>query len=159
MTSEQKVIQLGGGMHFEDFQVGRRLRSAGRTITEADLCAFVNLTHMNEAVFTDLEYAKAESVMQARTVPGALCYAFAEGLCLVETLQFTGLAFLGMELEMKSSVVVGDTIHVDIDVIETRLSKSNSTRGLVRTRNTVVKQDGNVGLIYTPLRMVRCRAK
>lgn len=155
--NEQTVTQLGQGLYFEEFSLGRKFRTVGRTITEPDLCAFINLTHMTEAVFTDLEYARAESVMKGRVVPGALCYTFAEGLCIVDTMQFTGMAFLHMELDVKSPTVVGDTIHVELEVIEARLSKTNQTRGLVRTRNTVVKQDGSTSVVYTPMRMVRCR--
>lgn len=29
-------------------------------------------------------------------------------------------------------------------------------RGLVRTRNRVVKHDGTVALVHTPLRMIKC---
>ena len=157
--SQADVHQLGQGFHFEDFALGRKFRSVARTITESDLCAFLNVTHMDEAVFTDMEYAAAHSAMQGRVVPGALCYAFAEGLCLSDTLQFTGLAFLNMELDIKASVRVGDTIHVEIEVIEARRSKSQADRGLVRTRNTVLNQQGSAVLTYTPLRLVRCRGE
>ena len=157
MTEQTAVTQLGHGLYLEDFAIGRKFISAGRTITEADFCAFINLTHMTEAVFIDVEYAKVESVMKGRAVPAALCYAFSEGLCIVETVQFTGLAFLNMELDVKAPTFVGDTIHVELEVTEARVSKSNPTRGLVRTRNTVIKQDGSVVLVYTPMRMVKCR--
>jgi acyl dehydratase len=42
-------------------------------------------------------------------------------------------------------------------VTEARRSESRPGRGLVRTRNRVVKQDGTVVLEYTPLRMIKCR--
>ena len=35
--------------------------------------------------------------------------------------------------------------------------KSRPGRGLVRTRVSVKKEDGTTALVYTPLRMVRCR--
>lgn len=152
----QEVVQLGQGLYFEDLPVGRRLRSLGRTIMDPDVCTFINVTHMNEVLFTDMEYARAHSPMKGRLVPGALSYSFAEGLCIVDTMQQTGVAFLHMELDMRSPAFVGDTIHVEIEVIEARLTKSDPSRGLVRTRNTVVKQDGTVVLVYTPLRMVLC---
>ena len=155
--NQSDVHQLGQGLHFEDFALGRKFRSVARTITEPDLCAFLNVTHMDEAVFTDMVYAAAHSAMPGRVVPGALCYAFAEGLCITDTLQFTGLAFLHMELDIKAACRVGDTIHVEIEVIEARRSKSQADRGLVRTRNTVVNQEGVTLLTYTPLRLVRCR--
>jgi acyl dehydratase len=151
------VTQLGHGLYFEDFPVGRRFRSLGRTIQDADLCAFVNVTHMNEVLFTDMEYVAAHSPIKGRVVPGALSYTFAEGLCIVDTLQHTGLAFLNMEMDMSGPAFVGDTIHVEIEVIEARRSGSRPDRGLVRTRNQVVKQDGSLVLTYTPLRLVKCR--
>jgi acyl dehydratase len=72
-------------------------------------------------------------------------------------MQHTGYAFLNMELNVEAPVFAGDTIHVECEVIEARPSKSRPGRGLVRTRNKVVKQDGTVALTYTPLRMVKCR--
>jgi len=154
--TDDDVKLLGQGLYFEDLPVGRKLRSIGRTILDPDVCTFINVTHMNEVLFTDMEYARAHSPMKGRVVPGALSYTFAEGLCIVETMQQTGVAFLHMELDMKAPAFVGDTIHVEIEVIEARLT-SDGKRGLVRTRNTVVKQDGTVVLVYTPLRLVLCR--
>lgn len=154
----EDVKLLGQGLYFEDLPLGRKLRSIGRTILDPDVCAFINVTHMNEVLFTDMEYAKAHSPMKGRVVPGALSYTFAEGLCIVETMQQTGVAFLHMELDMKVPAFVGDTIHVEIEVIEARLTRDGN-RGLVRTRNTVVKQDGTVVLVYTPLRLVLCRPR
>jgi len=46
-----------------------------------------------------------------------------------------------------------------LTIIEARRSKSRPGRGLVRTRVRVVKQDGTTALVYTPLRMVRCRGE
>ncbi len=63
-----------------------------------------------------------------------------------------------MELDIKGPTFAGDTIHVECEVIESRPSRSSRPgRGLVRTRNRVVKQDGTVVMEYTPLRMVKCR--
>ena len=72
-------------------------------------------------------------------------------------MQHTGFAFLHMELDVKAPVFANDTIHVECEVIEARLSRNRPGRGLVRTRNKVVKQDGTVALVYTPLRMIKCR--
>jgi acyl dehydratase len=49
----------------------------------------------------------------------------------------------------------GDTIHVECEVTEARRSASKPRRGLVRTRNRVIKQDGTTVLTYTPLRMIK----
>lgn len=148
---------VGTGMFFEDLPTGYRFRSLKRTILDADICAFVNVTHLTEVLFTDMEYMQTESGIKGRLVPGGLVYCFAEGLLVQSTLQKTGLAFLGMELEMAAPAFVNDTIHVEVEVIETRRSRSRPDRGLVRTRNRVLKQDGSEILTYTPLRMMKCR--
>src|SRR3546814_14738103 len=95
--------------------------------------------------------------MKGGVAPGALACTVAEGLRRQATMQHTGVAFLGMGLEIKAPVMAGDTIHVECEVIESRRSKSRPGRGIVRTRNKIVKQDGTVAIVYTPLRMVKAR--
>jgi len=88
-------------------------------------------------------------------VPGALVYSFAEGL-LLPTLQDTGLAFLNATLDVKAPTLVGDTIHVECEVIEQRLA-SKGERGLVRFANRVANQRNEVVLEYNPLRLLKRR--
>jgi acyl dehydratase len=144
-------------MYYEDLPVGRQFKTIGRTVTEADITNFVNATGMVEVLFTNIEFLKEESDIKQRLAPGALGYCFAEGLLVQSTMQHTGFAFLHMDLNVHGPVFAGDTIHVEVEVIEARLSKNRPGRGLVRTRNKVVKQDGTVALTYTPLRMIKCR--
>ena len=150
---------LGLGCYFEDLPVGRKFRTIGRTVTEADITNFVNATGMTEVLFTNLEFLRTDSDIKGRVAPGALGYCFAEGLLVQATMQHTGFAFLGMELTIENPVFAGDTLHVEVQVIEARLSKSRPGRGLVRTRNRVMKQDGTCAITYTPLRMIKCREK
>ena len=155
--SNRDVTQLGQGYYFEDFALGRRFRSNGRTIQDADVCNFINVTHMNEVLFTDMEYVRTESAIKGRVVPAALTYCFAEGLVMADSVQRTGLAFLNMEVDVKAPAFAGDTIHVEMEVIEARRSGSRPDRGLVRTRNEVKRQDGTLLLTYTPLRLLKAR--
>lgn len=148
---------LGLGLSFEDLPVGRKFRTISRTLTEADLVSFVGTTGMTEVLFTDVEFLRSESDIKQRVVPGAMVYAFAEGLLVHATMQHTGFAFLEMELKIENPCFVGDTIHVACEVTEARRSHSRPNRGLVRTRNRVVKQDGVCALTYTPLRMIKAR--
>lgn len=145
---------IGIGLHYEDLSVGMRFKTAARTITETDLVNFVNLTWLTEELFTNVE--REGAAISGRVVPGALVYAFAEGL-YAPAMNFTGLAFLNAELDVKGPTFVGDTIHVEIEVTELRLT-SKGDRGLARTVNQVVKQDGKVVLTYNPLRMVKRQA-
>lgn len=148
---------VGLGFFFEDLELGREFKTIGRTVTETDIVNFVSTTGMLEVLFTDLDFLETESDIKGRVAPGALAYCLAEGLLVQSTMQHTGFAFLGMNLEIKNPVFAGDTIHVECEVIEARLSKSRPGRGLVRTRNRIVKQDGTVAIEYTPLRMIKCR--
>jgi len=148
---------VGLGFYFEDLPQGRKFKTIGRTVTEADIVNFVNCTGMVEVLFTNVEFLRHESDIKGRLAPAALVYAFAEGLLVQSTMQHTGFAFLNMQLDVKSPVLAGDTIHVECEVTESRRSRSKPGRGLVRTSNSVVKQDGTVALVYTPLRMIKCK--
>jgi acyl dehydratase len=148
---------VGLGFYFEDLPVGRKFKTIGRTVTDADITNFVNCTGMVEVLFTNLDFLSRESDIKGRVAPGSLVYSFAEGLLVQATMQHTGYAFLGMELNIEGPVFSGDTIHVECEVIEARRSRSRPGRGLVRTRNRIVKQDGTVAITYTPLRMIKCR--
>jgi acyl dehydratase len=113
--------------------------------------AFVNLTWLTEELFVVED--DSQRAIKGRAVPGALVYAFAEGL-LLPTMQDTGLAFLNANLDVKGPTVVGDTIHVESEVKEARLT-SKGDRGLVRFANQVVNQRGETVLEYNPLRMLK----
>lgn len=148
---------VGLGFCFEDLPLGRQFQTVGRTVTEADIVNFINAIGMTEVLFTNIEFLKHESHIKGRLAPGSLVYCFAEGLLAQSTMQGTGLAFIGMQLDIKGPVFAGDTIHVECEVIESRRSKSQPNRGLVRTRNRIIKQDGTLVQEYTPLRMIKCR--
>ena len=155
---KQSVKQLGEGWNWRDLEIGDRYKTYGRTLFEADLLNFVTLCGFSEELFTNKEYVAEHAPMRGgHPVPGALVYSMAEGLVIPTTLQGSGLAFLSMGFDIKGPTYVGDTIHVECEVVEARLSRSRPGRGLVRTRNKIVKQDGTVALIYTPLRMIKCR--
>ena|SRR2546421_78295 len=142
---------VGRGFSFEDLRVGFRFRTHRRTISEADLAQFVNVTWLTEELFTVAD--DSGRAIKGRAVPAALVYAFAEGL-LLPTMQDTGLAFLNATLDVKAPVLLGDTIHVEAEVIEHRLT-SKGDRGLVRFANKVINQSGRTVLEYNPLRLLK----
>lgn len=144
--------RLTGGLYFEDLELGTRWHTAGRTILESDLAGYVNLTWFTEELFTNL-HDRGDFAIQGRPVPALLAMAMAEGLVL-PSMDRTGLAFLHVEMDVKSPIQVGDTIRVGCEVIEARLTSSGD-KGLVRTRNTVSNHKGQVVLVYQPLRLIK----
>ena len=134
----EAIPVVGRGFCYEDLKPGFRFRTHRRTIAESDLAGFVNLTWLTEELFAVED--DAQRAIKGRPVPGALVYSFAEGL-LLPTMQDTGLAFLNATIDVKGPTLVGDTIHVESEVTEARLT-SKGDRGLVRFANKVVNQAG-----------------
>jgi acyl dehydratase len=151
----EEIETVGLGIHWEDLPVGRRFKTVGRTVTEADVVNFVSVTGMLEVLFTNTEFLKETSAIKGRVAPGALVFTFVEGLLTQATMQGVGFAFLNMELDIKGPTFVGDTVHAECEVIECRASNGRPGLGLVRTRNRVFKQDGSEVMVYTPLRLVK----
>ena len=154
MIADQKPI--GHGLFWEDFTLGYKFHTFGRTITEADLVGFINVTGFAEVLFTDIEYLKTGSLIKGRLIPAMQVYSFSEGL-VVPLMQGTGLAFFNATIDVAGPTFVNDTIHVEGEVIETRPT-SKGVNGLVRTMNRVVNQHGKTVLTYNPLRMIKSRA-
>ena len=136
---------IGRGFSFADLRVGFRFRTHRRTIREADLVAFMNLTGLTEELFS----VKRDKQL----VPGALVYSLAEGL-LLPSMQDTGVAFLNATIDIKGPSYVDDTLHVECEVMEHRLT-SKGDRGLVRFSNAVKNQHGETVLAYNPLRLLK----
>jgi acyl dehydratase len=143
---------LGHGFYWQELKVGEKFKTYGRTISEADITAFCNVVGFVEPLFTDAEYRKRHSAMKGFAAPAALVYAVAEGLALAGTGHGTGLAFLHTDIDVKAPVIAGDTVHVEIEVTEARATSKG--RGLVRTRNHVINQNGQTVLMYNPLRLM-----
>ncbi len=145
------------GLTYEDMTVGRTFRTARRTVTETDLVNFITLGGFTEPLFWDATHA-ASAGYTGRLVPGALVYTIAEGLVLqTNLLHGSGMAFLGMQLDVKGPVYVGDTLSVEVEITESRPS-SKPGRGVVTSRNSVRNQRGEEVLVYTPVRLIRGRS-
>jgi acyl dehydratase len=145
---------LARGLTWEDQPVGFRFATGARTITEPDLVNFVGLAGFIGSMFLDARRA-AELGYRGRVVPGMLTLVLAEGLVLqTNVLHGTGIAFLGLEMDVRDPVYVGDTIEVVVEVTGSRAT-SRAGRGIVTSTNTVLNQDGDVVLVYRPTRMQR----
>ena len=144
------------GNTFEGFHAGDRFLTDRRTITEHDVMQFVTLVGLTEPLFLDMEYIRNQSLFGERIAPGSLTFGMAEGLT-VQTgiIHGTGLAFVGLDrMRLFGPVKVGDTIQVEIEVLET---KAVPTRGggIVRYRQWVKNQRGETVMDYDVNRLIR----
>ena len=81
----------------------------------------MTLTGFTEPLFMDMEYIRRESVFGTRVAPGVLTFALAEGLTLqTGILHGTGLALLSYDVRVLAPVLAGDTIAVEIEVVDRR---------------------------------------
>jgi len=143
------------GLTYEEHAVGAVYRTLGRTVSEADICAFVNLCGFNEPLFMDMEYVATESVFKGRAAPGAMTFALSEGLIMQTGLiHGTGMSYLGGEIRIVSPVLEGDTLRVGVTITDKRETKK-SDRGIVTYRHEVTNQRGEVVLEATVKRMIR----
>ena len=150
---EKREIQtVGYGLTWEDYTVGDRYKTLGRTITEADIINFIGVTGMNEVLFTDHTFTIGVAAA-GRVAPAALTYSLIEGIICQYLIQGTGLAMLELQKRILAPVVVGDTVYAEIEVLSVRKT-SKGNRGIVKTRNDILNQRGDVVITYQATRMV-----
>jgi acyl dehydratase len=145
--------------YFEDFPAGRVMRTIRRTVAEADMLAFVQLTGLFEELWLDAGKAQRTGLYQGRLVPGYMTLTFAEGLVVLGGWMRNAVGMLGVtDIEWTAPVVCGDTVRVQVEVVEARPSR-NPDRGVVVMRHLVLNQDDVKVLEYRSARLVRMRAE
>lgn len=144
------------GKTFEEFHSADRFVTGRRTVTEHDVMQFVCLVGLTEPLFLDMEYIRNESLYGERIAPGSLTFGMAEGLT-VQTgiIHGTGMAFVGIDrMRLMGPVKVGDTIQVEIEVLEVKEVPSRGG-GIVRYRHWVKNQRGETVMEYDVARLIR----
>lgn len=109
------------GLYFEEFEVGQRIISAGRTVTESDVVTFAGVSGDYNQIHTDAEFS-ATAPFGQRVAHGLLCLSIASGLAMrTGVLEGTVMAFREInEWKFIKPVFLGDTIHVEMEVTETK---------------------------------------
>ena len=131
------------GMFFEEFEVGLEIQTAARTITETDIVNFAGLSGDFNFIHTNAEAAK-ETPFGARVAHGMLVASIATGLAVQQGfIDGTTLAFRELSWKFTRPVFIGDTIHVQIKVEETK-PMARLGGGLVSFAAQVINQQGDV---------------
>ena len=128
--------------YLEDFKVGEKVISPGRTITETDVVMCAALSGDWNEIHTNAEYVK-DKPFGKRLVHGILILSITSGLRLRTKgfLPAEVLALLGFDkIRFIAPVFIGDTLNVELEVIEARPSKSRSDAGILKILNTVKNQ-------------------
>ena len=141
MTTQQPQVR---GLYFEDFSVGMSILSPGRTITESDIVAFAGLSGDFNQIHTDAEYSQSTPFGQ-RVAHGLLGLSIASGLAVrTGVIEGTVLAWREInEWKFVKPVLIGDTIHVVLQIVETKGLRSTGG-GAVTIEVRVVNQNDEV---------------
>ncbi|TAN34279.1 dehydratase [bacterium] len=101
----------------------QRVITDGRTVTEADIVQFAGFSGDFMPLHVDEEYART-TPYGTRILHGIATLAICGGL-VVRSGVFSGhLGMLGMEYRLTSAVRPGDTIHVELEEISSRVTSS-----------------------------------
>jgi acyl dehydratase len=127
------------GRVFDEFEIGQRFVTPGRTITEGDIGAFAGLTGYYNPVHTDETFAAATD-FGGRIAHGPMGIGIAFGLASrLDLIDGTVVALLGVIWDFKAPMRPGDTIRALIGVIGKRPVK-NPSLGLIELAIELVSQ-------------------
>ncbi|HSF82972.1 MAG TPA: MaoC/PaaZ C-terminal domain-containing protein [Anaerolineales bacterium] len=133
------------GLTFDEFELGVCYQSQGRTVTEADVVAFAGLSGDFNPLHTDAEFGKTTPFGE-RIAHGMLLVSIATGMAnWIGVFEGTTIALMEQLIRYKGAVKFGDTVHLELEVIEKR-ETSKPDRGVVRFAARVIKQTGDVAV-------------
>lgn len=131
------------GLWYEEFEIGQKMVTRGRTVTDSDLVQFAGLTGDFNPMHTDAEYMK-DSLFKERVAHGLLSLSYAMGQAYqLGILERTVIAFRELEMKFSLPVFIGDTIHAELIVAE----KSDARRlggGLVKLELRIFNQTNKI---------------
>jgi 3-hydroxybutyryl-CoA dehydratase len=115
------ITPANRGLYFEEFEVGQKIMTVGRTLTESDIVTFAGLSGDYNQIHTDVEYSTATTYGQ-RVAHGLLGISIASGLAMrTGILENTVIFFREINnWKFIKSIFIGDTIHVEMEVAETK---------------------------------------
>ena len=134
--------------YFEDMKVGDKCTSVGRTVTEADIVNFAGISGDYNILHTDAEYAKS-SIAGQRLAHGLLPLVIASGLYTRTPygMSMTGTLTAFTEIKswkFKKPVLIGDTVHVEVEIMEKIDARPDSASGKIVMKRTIFNQKNEV---------------
>ena len=142
--------------YFEDFAIDQKFGSEPRPVEAAEIKAFA--AQFDPQPFHLDEDAARGSLFGGLAASGWHTAAMTMRLCLSSDLRPAGgIIGGGGELTWSKPVRPGDTLRVEIEVMETRTSRSRPTQGLVKVRIATLNQHGETVQTFSPTLLVERR--
>jgi acyl dehydratase len=142
--------------YFEDFAVGQKFASDRLAVSAAEIKEFA--ASYDPQPFHLDETAAKETSFAGLAASG--WHTAALTMRLIVGSEFRpagGILGFGGELIWARPVRPGDELHVECEILETRLSQSRPGQGIVKLRVTTLNQDGEVVQTFTPALLVPLR--
>lgn len=143
-------------LRFADLEPGRRFRSNGRTLTEADHTLFMMLCGDWHPIHADEEHARTTPA-GTRLMHGSFGIAITMGM-QAAAVEFADpmLGALGLkEWSFREPLRIGDTVHATVEILSRRVTRDGG-RYVVERKLGLVRSDGTViqdGIASVLLRM------
>ncbi|MET3934565.1 MULTISPECIES: MaoC family dehydratase [unclassified Arthrobacter] len=133
------------GMYYEDFQVGEVIRhEVTRTVTETDNLLITALTMNVQPLHLDAEFS-AQSMYGKQIVNSIFTLGLVTGIPVQDTTLGTTLGNLGFrDIEFPKPVFFGDTLRVETEALDKRVSNSRPETGIVGIEHRGYNQHGDV---------------
>ncbi len=133
------------GLWFDELSVGQTFdHPIRRTVTETDNLLFTTLSHNPAALHLDAEYMKGSEYGRI-LVNSCFTLSLMVGVSVGDTTLGTAIANLGWdEVRFPAPVFIGDTLRIETEVIELRISKSRPEAGIVTFAHRAYNQDGTL---------------
>jgi len=132
------------GLFFEEFSVGQKVVTVGRTLSESSIFDFAGVTGDFTQIHTDAEFARGTPFGQ-RIAHGLLGLSIGVGLLMrTGVLEGTVLAFREInEWKFVKPIFIGDTLHAQFEVTEVK-ALPRIGAGSVTALVQVLNQSGEV---------------
>ena len=145
--------------YFEDLKLGDQDQTVGRTITEADIVNFAGLSGDFNPIHMDQAFAE-KTFFKKRIAHGILVFSVASGLFTQSEMNTfmkkSVIALMEIKWKFLKPVFIGDTIHLEVEIIEKK-ETSKPDRGIVILKRTVVNQKGDAVQEGDIIMMIRRR--
>jgi acyl dehydratase len=135
--------------YFEDLAVGQKFASSTLGVDADAITAFA--AQFDPQPFHLDDEAARHTIFEGLAASGWHTAALTMRLCVASDFRPAGgIVGIGGELNWLKPVRPGDALRVEIEIIETRLSRSRPAQGIVKIRLTTLNQDDEPVQIFTP---------
>jgi len=146
--------------YWEDYEVGAKAVSPGRTVTEADISIALGIGRYTDPSMVDEEYAKT-TIFKGRIAPGRFTIFIMGGLTrlceLIEPESVMALIEIS-SIRFRSPLRAGDTLRVELEITDKR-ETSKPDRGLIRHKESCKNQRDEVVVEMDLLHLFKRRPK